>query len=411
VHDRAVAATGSPSSRSPSSQSPASRPPAFVACGARSGSTLLRWLIDAHPEVACPPESEVAALADAWVRSAGNLGLAPDGADGSRAAVRRAVEAMMAAAPAVAGKPAWCDKSLGNVEHLETLASVWPDARFLLLYRGSMDFVVSALEAQPWGFLQYGLSSFLQPGQPNNVLSLVNYWMDRTVRMLSFSERHAQRCLMLRYEDLVTDTETVLGSIWDHLGVEPMRDAATVAFGERPAGGAADYKIWFSDGIRRDSVGRGWRVPAEMVRDPFRTMMNDLLAKLGYPQVDDGWGSAGGAPAGTVPASSIRLLEVRVVEGTAVVWNRRADLDASSLVPAAPRASGSGAGEAALPLIVAERASLAGLLEGRTGLAEALRSRTVRPYGISFSGYPDERSLYDRLLPLLKAAGVIGALS
>jgi hypothetical protein len=30
---------------------------AFVLCGPRSGSTLLRFVIGAHPEIACPPES------------------------------------------------------------------------------------------------------------------------------------------------------------------------------------------------------------------------------------------------------------------------------------------------------------------------------------------------------------------
>jgi hypothetical protein len=31
--------------------------PVFVLCMARSGSTLLRFLLDAHPELACPPET------------------------------------------------------------------------------------------------------------------------------------------------------------------------------------------------------------------------------------------------------------------------------------------------------------------------------------------------------------------
>jgi hypothetical protein len=37
-------------------------PPVFVLCGARSGSTLLRFILDAHPELACPPETNIPAL-------------------------------------------------------------------------------------------------------------------------------------------------------------------------------------------------------------------------------------------------------------------------------------------------------------------------------------------------------------
>ncbi len=36
--------------------------PVFVLCCGRSGSTLLRFLLDAHPDLACPPETNMAAL-------------------------------------------------------------------------------------------------------------------------------------------------------------------------------------------------------------------------------------------------------------------------------------------------------------------------------------------------------------
>jgi hypothetical protein len=33
--------------------------PVFVLCNGRSGSTLLRFLLDAHPDLACPPETNL----------------------------------------------------------------------------------------------------------------------------------------------------------------------------------------------------------------------------------------------------------------------------------------------------------------------------------------------------------------
>src|SRR5215471_1610483 len=36
--------------------------PVFVLRNGRSGSTLLRFLLDAHPELACPPESNLPML-------------------------------------------------------------------------------------------------------------------------------------------------------------------------------------------------------------------------------------------------------------------------------------------------------------------------------------------------------------
>ena len=37
--------------------------PVFVLCAGRSGSTLLRFLLDAHPDLACPPETRLPWLA------------------------------------------------------------------------------------------------------------------------------------------------------------------------------------------------------------------------------------------------------------------------------------------------------------------------------------------------------------
>src|SRR5580658_10020189 len=36
--------------------------PVFVLCNGRSGSTLLRFILDAHPELACPPETNLPTL-------------------------------------------------------------------------------------------------------------------------------------------------------------------------------------------------------------------------------------------------------------------------------------------------------------------------------------------------------------
>ena len=50
--------------------------PVFVICAGRSGSTLLRFLLDAHPDLACPPETRLPAMcaqiATVWLQLAGS---------------------------------------------------------------------------------------------------------------------------------------------------------------------------------------------------------------------------------------------------------------------------------------------------------------------------------------------------
>src|SRR6185437_13455843 len=41
---------------------PPSGGPVFVLCMGRSGSTLLRFILDAHPSLACPPETNLGQL-------------------------------------------------------------------------------------------------------------------------------------------------------------------------------------------------------------------------------------------------------------------------------------------------------------------------------------------------------------
>ena len=43
--------------------------PVFILTGSRSGSTLLRFILDTHPEFACPPETMITAACVALLRS------------------------------------------------------------------------------------------------------------------------------------------------------------------------------------------------------------------------------------------------------------------------------------------------------------------------------------------------------
>src|SRR3984957_4925419 len=214
--------------------------PVFVACNARSGSTLLRWLIDAHDEISCPGETDVAALLDAYVNSALATGL---NADEALARAGTVVDDLMATHLAKVGKARWCDKSLSNVMALDRLAAAWPDARFVLLHRHAMDVIASSLEASEWGLDTYGLAPYAQMSPTNGVIAVAGYWIERTAAMLDFEARHPGRCLRLRYEDLVTRTDGSMAEVWDLFGVEGS-DPADAFAGVHDPLAPADYKIW-----------------------------------------------------------------------------------------------------------------------------------------------------------------------
>src|ERR1051326_1552759 len=47
---------------------PAGGPPAFILTASRSGSTLLRFILDSHPDLACPPETMIGSTCVSMIR-------------------------------------------------------------------------------------------------------------------------------------------------------------------------------------------------------------------------------------------------------------------------------------------------------------------------------------------------------
>jgi hypothetical protein len=372
-------------------------PPVFIATNARSGSTLLRWLIDAHVDVACPGETDVADLLRAYVQSA--IALDPQAAAGDQAARQGAqvVDNLMATHLQTIGKRYWCDKSLSNVVNLELLAAAWPDARFVLLHRQCMDVIASALEASEWGLDTYGLAPYAQMSPNNPMVAVAGYWIERTATMVEFERRHPERCLRLRYEDLVTRTDASMGAVWDLFGVAPAKGGAGAAFGSpHDPLAPADYKIWHTDAVHADSVGRGARMPQERLGPTVRDAVNVLQAELGYDAVDDQWGSGGLAiSAGAGGANG--AVELRVVDGHSVL--ARAVVDGFFPVD-------SGASDDPVScVVVIERSSLDSICSGGENIGRALKRRTVRRYGEIPTRFGGEKQFVDGLAAFLSSSG------
>lgn len=370
--------------------------PTFVVTNARSGSTMLRWLLDGHPQVACPSETGIADLVSDCVLIPSRLGF-PDGREAAHDHARALVEGIMAAYLRERGKSRWCDKSLTTVDHVDLLATVWPEARFVFLYRHCMDFVHSALEAEPWGLSSYGFGEFARMSPTDNVSALVAYWHDRVHKMLQAEQRlPLERRIRLRYEDLVADTDQALQPIWRFVGVEPLTDASAAAFGQFHDGvGPADHKIWLSGGVHQESVGRGARIPASRINRALREAVNGQLSTLGYPTVDLLWGAGGPPPA---DEGDDDRLDMRIVDGHRPLWRGILDLSAGEVLDPAKVAPA--------PLVVAvERRVLPELIADRRALPAASRRRDVRWYGPKGTNYEREQMLSGNVAELLAVHG------
>lgn len=321
--------------RSPGAQPAASRPRraklrhVFVVSAARSGSTLLRYLLDSHPEITAPPELNLSAYlqhtVSMWSRveeAVGDLA-APDGpqAGPSEQACRKGRKALDEMTAAMAPDPAvsvFCDKSLTSVDALELLERCYPDGSFVFLHRYPLDMISSGIEASRWGFSAYGFAPFLGSAPGNFVAGLGNYWIDRATKMVEFEKACAEPHARIYYELLCGDPLATLQGLFQFLGVR--HDARTVkavirkALQTEHATGPGDYKIDFTTQISRDSIGRGSLLPRLLAPQQIERI-DQLLADLDYPSLEAAWGGDLAKLIGLRPAEGAPALETEAAAG------------------------------------------------------------------------------------------------
>jgi len=282
-------------------------PPAPFVCGVtRSGTTLLRLMLDSHPELAIPGETHwVPKLIKAFERS-------PQSAeDAARLAIdhkrwgdfhldaaelRARIDALhpVTAADAIRafymlyvereGKLRYGDKTPGYVQEMRRIQRVLPEARFVHIIRDGRDVSLSHLRMN-WGPETYAESARL--------------WRNRIrkARKMAPSIEHYNE---VRFEDLVADTEGVLRRVCEFIELD--FDPVMLDYHERaegrlaekarelprknrppqPAAARLESHRLAKEPPRTDRVGM-WRErmsPEEVAE--YEAVAGDMLVELGY---------------------------------------------------------------------------------------------------------------------------------
>ncbi len=266
--------------------------PVVVLTCARSGSTLLRFILDSHPELACPPETSVVDLCTrmgvvSMLLDGPPVGVRPGLTGLAAASIRSWMTATFAPYLIRAGKARWCDKSLGSADAANRFLDLFPETKFICLYRSCLDVIDSALEACPFGLHGYGMDPYAAAHPGNSVSAVADYWVAQTRMIAEFEQAHPGVCLRLRYEDLVADPEGQADRVFAFLGEAPVPGISQSCLAPgRQEFGPGDHKIWGTSSISPDSVGRGSRIPVSLISPPVLGMINGLLEQLEYPLLD-----------------------------------------------------------------------------------------------------------------------------
>ncbi len=285
-----VAATGlGASADSWSSGAPSAFSPVVLGGCGRSGTTLLRMMLDSHRRVCCGPESslfrrraiEPDALAD-------RFGLAREDVRRiHRSATSRIafIEAFARLCMLAAGKQRWAEKTPRNIGRIGEIFRSFPAARFVHVLRDGRD-VACSLRTHPRNKVVDG--KLVPTGTWKPIAGCARRW----VRDIESSRRWwgDPRLLTVRYEDLVLDPRpalerlmTFIGEEWDegmmaHAAADsPFRDATRFAQSPEALGA-----------VSTASLGRWQRDLDERDRRIFKRVAGPLLVELGYA-ADDRW--------------------------------------------------------------------------------------------------------------------------
>jgi Sulfotransferase family len=266
-------------------------PPLLVLGVRRSGTTLLRVMLDRHSELAVPDESYfVPQLADRHLRRVDPDAFVDDlrrlntvtewdvpleqvrARLSPRMPIGAAIGTVYAIYAKERGKPRWGDKTPMYMQNLRLLERLFPDALFVHLIRDGRDAATSFL-AMPPGIVT---ETWMHPRTP---AAFACQWRTEVAAARRLGRRVGARYLEVRYEDLVTDVESQLRRICDfaRLPYEPgLADyAGNVDVSAKPH--QQSLKRPLTEGLR------DWRKqmsPADVAA--FEHVAGDVLQELGY---------------------------------------------------------------------------------------------------------------------------------
>lgn len=193
--------------------------PIFLVGVYRSGTTLLRYVVDSHSEVACPPESNFLVHLRPLLEERRALeGLDAMGFDREHVQqrVRAFADYFFANYARSQGKPRWADKCPAYVDHLDLIESVFPDACHVVIHRHPLDQVESFTKGGT--HVRPPVEPYVRAGEDPRVAG-ARYWTACTEHVEQFTARTAAATTTIRYEDLCRDPERVLRGVLSHLDI------------------------------------------------------------------------------------------------------------------------------------------------------------------------------------------------
>jgi len=250
-------------------------PPAFIVGSGRSGTTLLRLMLDAHPNISCGPETHFLEDMRHIVGEHWDL-LSRYGFEKAywHKKIRTFFDAFKSDYMEERGKRRWVEKTPRYVKYLDFIDNVFEECLIIHIVRNGYDVVLSWKDR---GMYRQALKSAWTE------------WETSVRQARAFGDKHPDRFHELRYEDLVTDPEDTIRGVLSFLG-EPWNPI--VLDYDKANHDVADQYWSYTDSRREGTdesskiyasrIGRGKRDLDPLLRNTLQMRSKGLLRDLGY---------------------------------------------------------------------------------------------------------------------------------
>ncbi len=257
--------------------------PGFIVGTYRSGTTLLRYILDSHENIAVPPESNfLNGVAELWRNEWYRKGLQGVGVDNGvlEKRLRSFAGAIFDDYALAKGKQRWFDKTPSYIDILDFIDAIFgKDCRYIMLYRHGLDVANSMTQMYGHDVKRGPGRKFAERHPDSPRLTNACYWSEKCEKMLSFEAAHPDQCFRIQYEQFATDPHRYLPLLFDFLG--EAWDEDVLRFSDKQHDfGLQDSKVLQTKKIV-PNIGtyRSW---AEEEIAVARNVVGSTLKKLGY---------------------------------------------------------------------------------------------------------------------------------
>jgi hypothetical protein len=267
--------------------------PIIIGGCARSGTTLMRVILDSHSHIYCGPESYLFVsnrilTKNAREKLASRFEVSIKDIDSfvaSSSSLPKFIETFFRHIANTQGKKRWGEKTPTNVRRLGYIFKQFPNARFIHMLRDGRDNVCS-LRRHPSRKIVNGKVIPLNTNNP------IRNCIERWVEDVSFGRKFLgdSRYLEIKYEDLVEDQRSTLETVLKFL--EEPWDESLLNYYEIK-GSSRNFEkfpqnIEATRPIYNKAIGRWKSDLSEDEKKLFKEIAGELLINLGYVE-DNEW--------------------------------------------------------------------------------------------------------------------------